>query len=257
MADKVFVPKTKKPAWDSYWEKTNYRREMELCRSDGLLPIFGKYLTKEQAIIEAGCGAGKWVVYLGKRGYDIVGVDNNRLGLSKLKNYYSRAKAKFGDVRRLPFPDKNFDVYISLGVVEHFIDGPQAALKDAFRIVKPGGLVIVEVPFDNPLRRFRRLLGRLKFWRRRPKDWEFYEYHYTKSELKQFMLQAGFIDLKFFPKDDLDPKKSIALWLDWPKLRREKDNPDFRLIKAGQLIKKILYPWWYSACVVCVGEKPI
>ena len=256
MADKVFVPKTNQSHWDSYWQKTNYQREMELCRSDDLLPIFGKYLTKKQTIIEAGCGAGKWVIYLGKKGYNIVGVDNNRLGLRKLKDYYPPARAKLGDVRRLAFKSDSFDVYISLGVVEHFIDGPPAALTDAFRVVKPGGLAIVEVPFDNKLRRLRRLLGKLKFWRRRPKDWEFYEYHYTKNELKQFMLQAGFINLNFFPKDDLNPQKSLGLWLDWPKLRREKDNPDFRLIRAGQVVKKILPRWCYRACIVCVGRKP-
>ena len=260
MADKVFVPKTNELPWDSYWKKTNYQREMELCKSDGLLPIFDQYLNKRQAIIEAGCGAGKWVIYLGKKGYQIIGVDNNRLGLKKLKEYYPKAKAKYGDVRKMPFGKNRIDVYISLGVVEHFETGPIPALKDAFRILKPGGLAIVEVPFDNPLRRLRRSVGKLKFWRQKPKGREFYEYHYTKEELAGFMSKAGFKEIKYFPKDDLDPGKSIALWLDWPKLRRKIDNPDFKLTTSGQGLKQIFnllkLNWWYSACMVAVAKKP-
>src|SRR3989344_4724976 len=197
MADKVFVPKTKELPWDSYWKKTNYQREMELCKSDGLLPIFDQYLNKRQAIVEAGCGAGKWVIYLGKKGYQIIGVDNNLLGLKKLKEYYPAAKARYGDVRKMPFSKNSVDVYISLGVVEHFESGPMPALKDAFRVVRPGGLALVEVPFDNIIRPSRRTIGKLKFWRQFPKDRVFYEYHYTLTELKKFMSAAGFIDLKF------------------------------------------------------------
>ncbi|MCX6816767.1 MAG: methyltransferase domain-containing protein [Candidatus Beckwithbacteria bacterium] len=260
MADKVFVPKTSATQWDSYWQKTNYQREMELCQSDGLLPIFRKYLTKKPAIIEAGCCAGKWIIYFGKRGYNIVGVDNNLLALKKLTGYYPAARIKLGDVRQLPFKPNSFAVYLSLGVVEHFIDGPQAVLVAAFRVLKPGGLAIVEVPFDNLIRRSRRWLRFIK--PRKPAKFarEFYEYHYTKDELKKFMTQAGFVEAKFFPKDDLNPQKSIGLWLDWPGLRQEINNPDFRLTIFGQRLKRFYnlfhLNWLYSACVVCVARKP-
>ncbi len=259
MAEKVFVPRQNESQWDSYWQKTNYQREMKLCQTDGLLPIFKRYLSKAQSIIEAGCGAGKWVIYLGKRGYDIVGVDNNELGLKKLKQFYPQAKTKLADVLKLPYNTNSFDTYISLGVVEHFENGPQQALAEAYRVTKPGGLAVIEVPYDNPLRRARHLLGKLKVWRRWPKNMEFYEYHYTKTELGNFVRQAGFKVEKFFPKDDLDPRLSLGLWLDWPKLRVKIDNPDFRLTKRGRQIKKILellkWRWLYSACVVCIARK--
>ena len=43
--------------------------------------------------------------------------------------------------------------YISLGVMEHFEDGCAAAMAEAFRVLKPGGLMFFTVPLENPFRK--------------------------------------------------------------------------------------------------------
>ncbi|HCG73391.1 MAG TPA: 3-demethylubiquinone-9 3-O-methyltransferase, partial [Nitrospina sp.] len=54
------------------------------------------------------------------------------------------------DVHALPFPKSFFGAYLSYGVVEHFPQGPQQAILEAHRVLKPGGLIFMMVPADNP-----------------------------------------------------------------------------------------------------------
>lgn len=276
MVYQVFIPKSTNSSWQDYWQKSNFKRELLLCQTDGLLPILKKYFRQGQKIIEAGCGLGKWVIYFDKKGFDIIGVDNNKYVLKKLKSLYPRLKIKFASVEKLPFKENTFDFYLSLGVIEHFRDGPYKALKEAYRVLKPEGIAIIEVPFDNLqriiLRRWRNLSTILKFpakialehlglRKKRPKiKMDFYEYHYSEKELENFLVKTGFKILERFYKDDLDPKKSIGLWLDFPQLRRKITEADFDLNSFGQKLKQwydlLNLKWFYSACVVGVVKKP-
>ena len=48
------------------------------------------------------------------------------------------------DAENLPFPDNEFDMVVSMKVLIHFSD-PRKALAEMARVVKPGGLVVVDV----------------------------------------------------------------------------------------------------------------
>lgn len=56
---------------------------------------------------------------------------------------------------QLPFPDNHFDIVHSHHVFEH-VASPMLSAQEAFRVLKPGGIVLIEVPnqFDN-----------IRFWR--------------------------------------------------------------------------------------------
>ncbi|MBL8862903.1 MAG: class I SAM-dependent methyltransferase [Planctomycetes bacterium] len=51
-----------------------------------------------------------------------------------------------GDVARLPFRDGSADLVYATGLLEHVVD-ERAVLREMARILKPGGLAHVEVPF--------------------------------------------------------------------------------------------------------------
>jgi SAM-dependent methyltransferase len=51
------------------------------------------------------------------------------------------------DVMDLSYPDESFDLIVSNDVMEHIPD-PLKALRECFRVLKPGGEVLASIPFD-------------------------------------------------------------------------------------------------------------
>jgi SAM-dependent methyltransferase len=149
-----FDSKPETALWDGMWTTRTIEQELEACELETpARDLFLACIPKGGRIIDAGCGFGKWVIYLKRQGYDIVGIDNNELAIGKLKDYDSSLQVERGDILDIHYPDRSFDAYISMGVVEHFEDGPIPALKEAYRILKPGGLIFVSVPTVNTIRK--------------------------------------------------------------------------------------------------------
>ena len=54
--------------------------------------------------------------------------------------------AVYGDGRALPFADRSFDVVLCTQVLEH-VDRPETVVQEIGRVMKPGGLGLISVPF--------------------------------------------------------------------------------------------------------------
>jgi SAM-dependent methyltransferase len=145
------------------------------------------------SILEAGCGSGFVANALARRGYRVSGVDYAQKTIVKLKEIYPDINFSFGDVRGLGFPDSSFGVYLSLGVIEHFIDEKDAsqAIKEAIRLTKRGGIVLFTVPFTNRLRQNK--MSANVYPRARSLPDEFYQRSYTVSQLKNLFLGSPLV----------------------------------------------------------------
>jgi 2-polyprenyl-3-methyl-5-hydroxy-6-metoxy-1,4-benzoquinol methylase len=63
-----------------------------------------------------------------------------------------------GDLNNaLPSPDSSFDAIVSSEVIEH-LENPRATYRDLFRLLKPGGLLIVTTPNQESIRSLSALL---------------------------------------------------------------------------------------------------
>lgn len=103
-----------------------------------------------QSILDIGCGAGFDVLVAarlaGPRGR-VVGIDVTLRMVEKAKEHLSRlglkqAAFQMGEAEALPFPDKDFDAVISNGVLNLTLDKDKA-VKEIFRVLKPGGRLMV------------------------------------------------------------------------------------------------------------------
>jgi SAM-dependent methyltransferase len=87
-------------------------------------------------VLDAGCGEGVLVDEYATR-LRIEGIDPN----------YSSDRVRTGSLTSLPYADATFDRALCLDVLEHLtFDEQPRALAELFRVLKPGGELLVSVP---------------------------------------------------------------------------------------------------------------
>ncbi len=189
--------------WLQIWSDRSILSERSASRAfDEVTPILKQYLPVQGLILEAGCGPADWVYYLRSIGYDVVGMDFCTPILVDSMGQESSLPLVAGDVFQLPFKDDSLEGILSFGVIEHFEGGPYGALFECYRVLRPGGKLLVSVPHMNLFRRIpfldplkkhprvRQLLNlRTGFW----------QYKFTTHQLNGFLRATGFSVLEFYP----------------------------------------------------------
>jgi SAM-dependent methyltransferase len=198
-----------------FWSFDGVADHVELCDYETTLPVFLSHLPKGEPILDAGCGLARWVIFLRARGYDVVGVDQAHSALVAARRE-ADVPLFTADTTRLPIGDAALGAVISLGVVEHEPGGPVPALRELRRVLRPGGIALVAVPYNNLFRRVLiNHLRRLRDWQKRRAGLKlaFGEYRFTAAELTEFLRAAGF-ELLSVHADDFAPPLGKGLWVD-------------------------------------------
>ncbi len=109
--------------------------------------LLRRYLPKgnpaNRRALDLGCGTGLNLDHL-ERYARATGTDyvEEALDFCRARGHKRLCKA---DAAHLPFADRYFDIATALDVIEH-LDDDLVALRELYRVMKPGGLLIVSVP---------------------------------------------------------------------------------------------------------------
>jgi SAM-dependent methyltransferase len=263
MPSAIFNVYTPKQQWERMWQGRTLENEVGRCEyrelRKHLLEVLGQM--KDPFVVEAGCGVGAWVAYLSRNGIKrVVGVDNYAPALAELKRCSPESQAIDADIRKLPFDGGSVDACISLGVVEHFPDGPAPLILEMFRVLRPGGYLFLTVPYLNFFRRLiiHPLRAAFLSAKRRIRKCElhFVEYRFTRKELAKIVRDCGF-ELVKITTDEYEPASlALGLYVDMPLFRGEQE---WSLNLLGRLVHRLarrISPWLTTGGVLFLARKP-
>jgi SAM-dependent methyltransferase len=140
-------------------------------------------------LLDMGCGLGLFLKLWDLKKWELYGID-----ISKKAVEYAKSKGldvKGGSLEKTNFSNGYFDVITMFYVLEH-LPNPLKVLREARRILKEDGLLVIRVPQSISAERFLRFFG----VRRNLFHPPMHLYDFSTKILKEFLLKAGFKRIK-------------------------------------------------------------
>jgi len=123
--------------------------------------LIGQY-QKRGKLLDAGSGFGFFLSEMRERGWEVIGVDLSQKAIDYARHHLGLTIHP-GPLERVGFRENEFDVVSGFYVVEH-LSNPVAFLKECYRVLKPGGILLLRYPHTTPIKnllRFFRIENRL------------------------------------------------------------------------------------------------
>jgi SAM-dependent methyltransferase len=130
------------------------------------------------ALLDAGCGTGGFLAWAAGTGAltRLCGIDLSAEAIELARETVPEAELHAAPLDRIPFGDAEFDVAVSLDVLQHVPEGVlDASLRELRRVLRPGGALLVRTNGDRRARRVR-------------EDWRAYDDATLAADLRR----AGF-----------------------------------------------------------------
>lgn len=219
--------------------------------------FLARYLPKKPArkILDAGCGTGGMLLFLKKYG-EAYGIDISSYAISLCKKR-GLANMTVGSVEKLPYLSGFFDVVTCLDVLYHRqVKNDEKTLREIYRVLRPGGLLLIRVPAYN--------------WLRGRHDQKVHTRHrYTAHELKTLLQRVNFQVLRLtYVNSVLFPLLMLKRLTEKFFLFKNQSQSDIStfpvilnwLLKGifwceGQLLKCVSFPFGLSIMTVAQKDR--
>lgn len=164
------------------------------------------HLTPKIKIADLGAGEGLMSQLLARRAEEVVCIDNSPKMVEfgrelAAKNEFTNLRYELGDIEEVPLKDKTFDLVL-LSQALHHAQHPERALAEAYRILKPGGKVIIIDLLEHNFEKAHELYADV--W-----------LGFSENKLYQFLKDAGF----------RKPEVNVVA--------REEEEPNFQTVLAS------------------------
>ncbi len=182
---------TQKDDYDTFYEGFFEEKDVEAYNKDARMAVrretlnsfFEQNIPAGSTVLDVGCGLGDVLDDLHNRfKYQLSGIDYAESNVSFAKKRLAgKAEIQQANIYNLPFKEASVDVAICLEVLEH-IEDDNRAFKEISRVLRPGGCLIVAVPYTFYWPSYQRLLGHFR--------------HYTRTSLVAKALASGFTGVR-------------------------------------------------------------
>jgi len=142
-------------------------------------------LVQNGRLLDVGCGSGGFLREMRRLGWEVQGVEINAK-MAQFVRTQLELDVLEGTLESASFPGDSFDIVTMWDTLEHVHD-PLSTLKEAHRILRPGGYLICSVP--NAASLDAGLFGR--YWI--GLDFPRHLYVFSPSTLAELMLKAGLL----------------------------------------------------------------
>lgn len=143
----------------------------------------------KENLLSVGCKEAEFESYLVGKVGNITAVDIERRVIEFSKKKFPGISFEYGDIAKgLDYESESFDKILFLEVIEHLPRGTEdKALKELYRLLKKGGLLVLSTPNDNFL----------TTWTD-PAYWLIRHRHYKLENILGYIKKAGFTIDKVF-----------------------------------------------------------
>ncbi len=201
-------------------------------------------------LLDVGCGSGAYLARVRALGWQVSGVEPSARACS-----YARERLGLevycGTLDEQPFPEASYDVVTFWHSLEHS-SHPGRDLQEAYALLRPAGLIMLEVPNWDSLQR--RLFRRHWFHLDVPR----HRVHFRRDVLRQYLESAGFVDVQITPvPSPVGASGSLEGLLHRPQAagrRPWRHNP---VLKAALWLPEIvLSRAGWAGCLAATARKP-